>query len=316
MSPSSGSNIATTQLATPPGTDASSPALTHGSSVSSSSSESGPASSPSMSLESVAPFRDAIEHGMSSDSSAGSNAEYSGASSSWQRAVQSHHVSRPYRVYPSRTHASKRRLSDSHLGALPKHRKFLVDSSMLGSSPAVRSNSPTMGYSSAADWQRARKHRAFARQRLVLRSPSSSPDAPMSLEHERREPVQEDALPELRLLSATRTAPIGWSQLASTPRWTGLLGAFDERREPPIAPELERYWPVSSEQLESIRLSPTLAEKATVSTPPPPLSPKSTLAAIIKLTAAQDGTQPTAPASPNNDYFNNWETHLASKASS
>ncbi len=57
-------------------------------------------------------------------------------------------------------------------------------------------------------------------------------------------------LPELRLLSATRTAPIGWTRMASisNPLAHGLE-MYDERNAKQ-APERQRFWPIVDHQLD------------------------------------------------------------------
>lgn len=273
---------------TPLSTDAASPPpLSHCSSVSSSSSATGPASSSSDC--SISPLNSAgMEHELSSDSSAGSNGDHT---ASWRQALTKR-ISRPYRLFPTRVTA-KRRLSDTGL-ALPTKRRHM------------RSTSPTAGFFSAADMQRG-KTRASSQ----LRKPALT--LPLTVANVHQKDCLEDSLPELRLLSATRTAPVGWSQLASAERWKGLLGEFDERTQVPSpthAPESQRYLAVPQDVVQSVRLSPTLAQQATATARPALMSPKSTLEAVIRLTAAQHPRK-SASSPPSNDYFSDWENRAA-----
>ncbi len=57
-------------------------------------------------------------------------------------------------------------------------------------------------------------------------------------------------LPELRLLSATRTAPIGWTRMASISNpLAHTLEMYDERNAK-RAPERQRFWPIVDHQLD------------------------------------------------------------------
>nr|CDI54227.1 putative protein [Melanopsichium pennsylvanicum 4] len=57
-----------------------------------------------------------------------------------------------------------------------------------------------------------------------------------------------DVLPELRLLSATRTAPIGWSRFAGASSFAPVE-LYDER-EAKRAPDHQRFWPIVDHQLD------------------------------------------------------------------
>lgn len=111
--------------------------------------------------------------------------------------------------------------------------------------------------SSITSWRVARKRqrerRLARRAKLALATSSSagndgSAHANVS---EQQNAIKTDVLPELRLLSATRTAPIGWSQFAGASAFrTDLVEEVYDERDAKRAPERQRFWPIIDHQLD------------------------------------------------------------------
>lgn len=62
--------------------------------------------------------------------------------------------------------------------------------------------------------------------------------------------TKSDPLPELRLLSATRTAPIGWSRFAGAKAFESRMVEVYDERTAKRAPERQRFWPIIDHQLD------------------------------------------------------------------
>uniref|UniRef100_V5EVH0 Uncharacterized protein n=2 Tax=Kalmanozyma brasiliensis (strain GHG001) TaxID=1365824 RepID=V5EVH0_KALBG len=62
--------------------------------------------------------------------------------------------------------------------------------------------------------------------------------------------TKQDVLPELRLLSATRTAPIGWSQFSGAAAFAPHMVEVYDERDAKCAPERQRFWPIIDHQLD------------------------------------------------------------------
>ncbi|TKY84529.1 hypothetical protein EX895_006431 [Sporisorium graminicola] len=79
---------------------------------------------------------------------------------------------------------------------------------------------------------------------------SASSKSARSTDTESDRIIRSYALPELRLLSATRTAPIGWSNFAGAKAFAPrMIEVYDERAAK-RAPERERFWPIVDRQLD------------------------------------------------------------------
>lgn len=138
---------------------------------------------------------------------------------------------------------------------------LLSTCSHLNSSPVYALEMGTQ-LPSFASWRMARKHqrdRKLAKQRSKARSAAAtstqSKGRPHSSPLTRARPSQTSAtkldfLPELRLLSATRTAPIGWSHFAGASAFVpNMVEVYDERHAEQ-APERQRFWPIIDQQLD------------------------------------------------------------------
>ncbi|SPO32560.1 uncharacterized protein UTRI_04304 [Ustilago trichophora] len=115
---------------------------------------------------------------------------------------------------------------------------------------------------SLASWRMARKQqrdRKLVKQRSKARSAAAtsaqSKCQPRSTPAIHACPSQasatsSDVLPELRLLSATRTAPIGWSHFTGAFAFApNMVEVYDER-DAKQAPERHRFWPIIDQQLD------------------------------------------------------------------
>ncbi|CBQ73857.1 conserved hypothetical protein [Sporisorium reilianum SRZ2] len=123
--------------------------------------------------------------------------------------------------------------------------------------------------------------------------------------------TKSDVLPELRLLSATRTAPIGWSRFVpATPLVPHMVEVYDERAAK-RAPERQRFWPIIDHQLDytgARMLSLSNASDPNACTHPgakslfdPPVSPTSRLPVYTQpLGSLHEDRSPLTPdASPH-----------------
>lgn len=163
--------------------------------------------------------------------------------------------------------------------------------------------------SSVNAWKRARQQRQCG-----TRSPlPSSPPQPHVTPSKAASPiiptkqpeVRSEVLPELRLLSATRTAPIGWSSIPQHPSFAPKMIEVYDERDASRAPERQRFWPIIDAQLDY-----TGARMLSLSSASPhqplnlsrprakydePLSPKSTLPAHYGATSSGSDASPLTP---------------------
>ncbi|SPO27660.1 uncharacterized protein UTRI_04304_B [Ustilago trichophora] len=115
---------------------------------------------------------------------------------------------------------------------------------------------------SLTSWRMARKQqrdRQLAKQRSKVRpvaaTSTQSKDQASSTPSTSARPSQAsaaklDVLPELRLLSATRTAPIGWSHFAGASAFVPHMVEVYDERDTKQAPERQRFWPIIDQQLD------------------------------------------------------------------
>ncbi|PWY98223.1 hypothetical protein BCV70DRAFT_35734 [Testicularia cyperi] len=197
-------------------------------------------------------------------------------------------VSRPFRVYPGRADKQlKRSASDDGISTASKRLRVGTTSSSIRRLYPARSRpeavkspfAPTKRHlSSAAAWRQARKQMSRRSTATSVRSPKlSSPSRRMAPRsgssaslssassastltspglldeagpsNKVVKRVEVEALPELRLLSATQTAPIGWSQACAAKPWDDPIECYDENGAA-LAPESQRFWPIRNHQLD------------------------------------------------------------------
>ena len=108
-------------------------------------------------------------------------------------------------------------------------------SSFVPSAPAITS------WRKACEQRRQRRHekRTHAAMAATRPAPAHLPSTTKS-----------DVLPELRLLSATRTAPIGWSHLTGASSFMPHKVEVYDERVAKRAPERQRFWPIIDHQLD------------------------------------------------------------------
>lgn len=182
------------------------------------------------------------------------------------------------RIRPSL--ASKRVLSEGDviLPRASKRCRVAVDVSPRGSSFPLSSNADAIAaaFSSASavatsnrvpsitSWRLARnqkrdRQRAKRGKKQAARadadavSPSTAtPSSSASIEAlpAQAGATKTDVLPELRLLSATRTAPIGWSRFAGASSFVPHRVEVYDERDAKLAPERQRFWPIIDHQLD------------------------------------------------------------------
>lgn len=153
------------------------------------------------------------------------------------------------------TLASKRVLSEGDIVPPRQNKRVRVANDALTrkrlagtlshSHAAVRS-SPIPAESSVAAWRMARKQqreRQLARRNKARVAETKSAATPPSQ-------ARQDVLPELRLLSATRTAPIGWSQFSGAAAFAPHMVEMYDERDAKRAPERQRFWPIIDHQLD------------------------------------------------------------------
>ncbi|CDS01252.1 hypothetical protein [Sporisorium scitamineum] len=240
------------------------------------------------------------------------------------------HAHPPARTRPGL--ANKRVLSEGQV-ILPRPAKR----SRMPSSPTLRKQSCDALHSASSflpsvtaitSWrmaceQRRQRHLAKSKSRLhaaslkraaaasTLRKPSRSAattDAEPTL-------IKSDPLPELRLLSATRTAPIGWSHFAGANKAfvPHMVEVYDERAAK-RAPERQRFWPIIDHQLDytgarmlllsnssyrSLAPSHPATHSGAKSLFDPPVSPKSGLPVYSQpMGSSDEDSLPLTPDAP------------------
>lgn len=161
--------------------------------------------------------------------------------------------------------ACKRRLSEADM-ILARCRKKSVRMAVaharrkrrwgLPSSLSTRRSSIASNASLVAPWRAARQHQRRQRQLTPDSSIHANEDAsgcartPALITAEHNNSTRTEVLPELRLLSATRTAPIGWSHFSGAAAFKPhMVETYDELHAK-RTPEQQRFWPIIDHQLD------------------------------------------------------------------
>ncbi|KAI3485925.1 hypothetical protein L1887_50579 [Cichorium endivia] len=162
------------------------------------------------------------------------------------------------RVYSEDDISSHRLAKWNRSQVSPVHSKRRLSTGP-STSASLPLTSPSSLPSVALSWRRAlkrqRKRHSDTAQAVRKARASSRTQTPGPNTQDRASAAAEsvprlDVLPELRLLSATRTAPIGWTRMASISNpLAHTLEMYDESNAK-RAPERQRFWPIVDHQLD------------------------------------------------------------------